>query len=162
MRGLKRLRCAQVVCSGHAFVQHLRRGHYELGHDIEPGRRLEAIFTELALVILNRASIGRSLLPPPQRNSAGRRADFVSSARTVPLEDGGVRPAGGRLIWRQRWGCWVRRELARVSGCRPGGERGCRFGDGKAPLGDADHEVVGVVLGCEQDVSVDPEEGHGG
>ena len=26
MRGLKRLRCAQVVCSGHAFVQNLRRG----------------------------------------------------------------------------------------------------------------------------------------
>ena len=40
MRGLKRLRCAQVVCSGHAFVQNLRRGHYELGLDTEPGRRL--------------------------------------------------------------------------------------------------------------------------
>jgi transposase, IS6 family len=50
MRGLKRLRCAQVVCSGHAFIQNLRRGH-ELGHDAEPGRRLEAIFTELALAI---------------------------------------------------------------------------------------------------------------
>ena len=51
MRGLKRLRCAQVVCSGHAFVQNLRRGHYDLGLDSEPGRRLEAIFTELALAI---------------------------------------------------------------------------------------------------------------
>jgi hypothetical protein len=51
MRGLKRLRCAQVICSGHAFVQNLRRGHYELGHDVEAGRRLEAIFTELALAI---------------------------------------------------------------------------------------------------------------
>ena len=51
MRGLKRIRSAQVVCSGHAFVQNLRRGHYELGHDTEPGRRLEAIFTELALAI---------------------------------------------------------------------------------------------------------------
>jgi IS6 family transposase len=51
MRGLKRLRCAQVICSGHAFIQNLRRGHYELGHDVEPGRRLEAIFTELALAI---------------------------------------------------------------------------------------------------------------
>jgi transposase-like protein len=30
MRGLKRIRSAQVVCSGHAFVQNLRRGHYEL------------------------------------------------------------------------------------------------------------------------------------
>ena len=51
MRGLKRLRCAQVVCSGHAFIQNLRRGHYELGLDVEPGRRLGAIFTELALSI---------------------------------------------------------------------------------------------------------------
>ena len=53
MRGLKRLRCAQVVCSGHAFIHNLRRGHYELelGHDAEPGRRLEVIFTELALAI---------------------------------------------------------------------------------------------------------------
>jgi transposase-like protein len=51
MRGLKRIRCAQVVCSGHAFVQNLRRGPYELGHDVEPGRRLAVIFTELALAI---------------------------------------------------------------------------------------------------------------
>ena len=51
MRGLKRIRSAQVVCSGHAFVQNLRRGHYELGFDTEPWRRLEASFTELALAI---------------------------------------------------------------------------------------------------------------
>jgi transposase, IS6 family len=49
--GLKRIRCAQTVCSGHAFCQNLCRGHYELGHDAEPGHRLEAIFTELALAI---------------------------------------------------------------------------------------------------------------
>jgi transposase, IS6 family len=51
MRSLTRLRCAQVICSGHAFIQNLRRGHYELGNDAEPGRRLKAIFTELALAI---------------------------------------------------------------------------------------------------------------
>jgi transposase, IS6 family len=51
MRGLKQVRSAQVVCSGHAFVQNLRRGHYELGLDAEPGRRLEAIFAELGLAI---------------------------------------------------------------------------------------------------------------
>ena len=50
-RGLKRSAAPRVVCSGHAFVQNLRRRHYELGHDVEPGRRLEAIFTELALAI---------------------------------------------------------------------------------------------------------------
>jgi hypothetical protein len=51
MRGLKRLRCAQVVCSGHAFVQNLHHGHYELGLDTESGHRLEAIFSELAIAI---------------------------------------------------------------------------------------------------------------
>jgi transposase-like protein len=31
MRGLKRLRCARVISAGHAFIQNIRRGHYELG-----------------------------------------------------------------------------------------------------------------------------------
>jgi transposase-like protein len=51
VRGLKRVRSSQVVCSGHAFVQNLRRGHYELGFDTAPCRRLEAIFTELVRAI---------------------------------------------------------------------------------------------------------------
>ena len=45
MRGLKRIRSAQLVCSD-AFVQNLRRGHYDLGFDTEPCRRLEASFTD--------------------------------------------------------------------------------------------------------------------
>lgn len=48
MRGLKRLRPAQVISSGHAFVQNLRRGHYELGLDVDPRHRLAVTFTELA------------------------------------------------------------------------------------------------------------------
>ena len=51
MRGLQRIRSAQVVCSGHAFVQNLRRGHYELAFDTTPWRRVEASFIELALAI---------------------------------------------------------------------------------------------------------------
>ena len=51
MRGLKRLRCAQAISSGHAFVQNLRCGHYELGMDVDPQHRLPAAFAELALVI---------------------------------------------------------------------------------------------------------------
>jgi transposase-like protein len=51
MRGLKRLRSARVISAGHAFVQNLRRGHYELGVDIDPRHRLTAIFTELARAI---------------------------------------------------------------------------------------------------------------
>jgi transposase, IS6 family len=48
MRGLKRLRSARVISTGHAFVQTLRRGHYELGVDVHPRDRLPAAFTELA------------------------------------------------------------------------------------------------------------------
>jgi transposase, IS6 family len=51
MRGLKRLRSAGVISAGHAFVQNLRRGHYELGVDAEARHRLSAAFTQLALAI---------------------------------------------------------------------------------------------------------------
>jgi transposase-like protein len=51
MRGLKQLRSARVISTGHAFVQNLRRGHYELGVDIDPRHRLTAIFMELTLAI---------------------------------------------------------------------------------------------------------------
>jgi transposase-like protein len=37
MRGLKRLRSARVICAGHAFVQNLRRGHYDFATHITRG-----------------------------------------------------------------------------------------------------------------------------
>ena len=42
---------ARVISSGHAFVQNLRRGHYELSVELEPQHRLPAAFAELALAI---------------------------------------------------------------------------------------------------------------
>ena len=51
MRGLKRHRSARTLTAGHAFVQNLRRGHYELALDVSPALRLAAAFTELARVI---------------------------------------------------------------------------------------------------------------
>ena len=51
MRGLKREHTARVIMRGHAFMQNLRRGHYELGVDARPLRRVAAAFTELATVI---------------------------------------------------------------------------------------------------------------
>ena len=50
-RGLKRLCSARVISTGHAFVQNLRRGHYELGMDTDQRHRLPAAFTELARTI---------------------------------------------------------------------------------------------------------------
>jgi IS6 family transposase len=52
MRGLKTDRTAQVVISGHALIQNLRRGHYELGVEACHERlRLAAAFDELAEAI---------------------------------------------------------------------------------------------------------------
>jgi hypothetical protein len=51
MRGLKQDRSARVVFAGHAFVQNLRRGHYELAVEAPVNRRLEVAFDELALAI---------------------------------------------------------------------------------------------------------------
>jgi transposase, IS6 family len=51
MRGLPTDRTAQLVIAGHAFMQNLRRGHYELGLDAPPAQRVAAAFTELAQAI---------------------------------------------------------------------------------------------------------------
>ena len=51
MRGLKRDHTARVVIRGHALMQNLRRGHYELGVDAHAHRRIEHAFTELARTI---------------------------------------------------------------------------------------------------------------
>jgi transposase, IS6 family len=51
MRGLKRDPSAQVVIRGHALMQNIRRGHYELGIDTRQHRRIESAFTELARTI---------------------------------------------------------------------------------------------------------------
>jgi len=51
MRGLKQDRSARVILAGHAFVQNLRRGHYELAVEEPANRRLTVAFDELAMVI---------------------------------------------------------------------------------------------------------------
>ncbi len=52
MRGLRTDRTASVVIRGHAFMQNLRRGHYELGTDTPyPHRRVASAFAELTETI---------------------------------------------------------------------------------------------------------------
>ena len=49
MRGLQTDRTASIVIRGHAFIQNLRRGHYELGVEVQHEHlRLAAAFDELA------------------------------------------------------------------------------------------------------------------
>ena len=51
MRGLKQDRSVRIVIAGHALVQNLRRGHYELAVGAPVTRRVAVAFHELALVI---------------------------------------------------------------------------------------------------------------
>ena len=47
MRGVKTNRTASVVIRGHAYVQNLRRDHYELAVDAAPPFGLATPFDEL-------------------------------------------------------------------------------------------------------------------
>jgi transposase-like protein len=51
MRGLRTDTTAKIVIAGHAFIQNLRRGHYELGFDSSPATQVAAAFTELVPAI---------------------------------------------------------------------------------------------------------------
>jgi len=48
MPGLTRDRTTRVIVAGHAFIQNLRRGFYDLGTDVPSGARLADAFAELA------------------------------------------------------------------------------------------------------------------
>ena len=51
MRGLKRHRSARVLAAGHAFVQNLRCGHYELATDVPARHRIRTTFDQPAVTI---------------------------------------------------------------------------------------------------------------
>jgi transposase-like protein len=51
MRGLKQDRSIRVIVAGHAFMQNIRRGHYELAVAEPANRRVAAAVDELAVVI---------------------------------------------------------------------------------------------------------------
>ncbi len=51
MRGLKTFRSARILATGHAFIQNLRRGRYDIGTEASVHHRLPAAFDELALAI---------------------------------------------------------------------------------------------------------------
>ena len=51
MRGLKRHRSARTLAAGHAFVQNLRRGHYEIATEVPARHKLRMAFDDLTLGI---------------------------------------------------------------------------------------------------------------
>jgi IS6 family transposase len=48
MRGLKAIRSLRTIAAGHAFVQNLRRGHYEITIEVPARDRVRVAFSELA------------------------------------------------------------------------------------------------------------------
>jgi len=50
-RPVPQRRSAARIVAGHAFVQNLRRGHYELATDVPPQLRLATAFTDLACAV---------------------------------------------------------------------------------------------------------------
>jgi hypothetical protein len=51
MRGLKQDRSATIIIAGHALVQNVRRGHYELTVEAPATQRLAVAVSQLALAI---------------------------------------------------------------------------------------------------------------
>ena len=51
MRGLTRHRSTRTLAAGHAFVQNLRRGHYELATDVPARHRIRTAFDQLTMAI---------------------------------------------------------------------------------------------------------------
>ena len=51
VRGLKRHRSARILAAGHAFVQNLRRGHYDIATGTPSHHKLRIAFDDLALTI---------------------------------------------------------------------------------------------------------------
>jgi transposase, IS6 family len=51
MRGLKPHRSARILATGHAFIQNLRRGHYDIATETPGADRLRIAFDDPALTI---------------------------------------------------------------------------------------------------------------
>jgi hypothetical protein len=51
MRGIKTMTGLRILAAGHAFVQNLRRGHYDIANDQPDNRGLPVAFRELATAI---------------------------------------------------------------------------------------------------------------
>jgi IS6 family transposase len=49
MRGLRSHRSARILAAGHAFVQNVRRGHYDIATDVHGHHKLRKVFDDLAL-----------------------------------------------------------------------------------------------------------------
>jgi hypothetical protein len=72
MLGLKTIRSLRAVAAGHAFVQNLRRGHYETTFDIPTHDRVRLALTELAVCLWPRPTVVGLQSPEPSNATAPR------------------------------------------------------------------------------------------
>jgi hypothetical protein len=70
MRGIKTMTGLRVLAAGHAFVQNLRRGHYEIAVDKLARTRLAAAFSQLATTDLRGFPEYQQLRPARRRANA--------------------------------------------------------------------------------------------
>ena len=83
MRGLKRRRSARILAAGHAFMQNLRRGHYDIATDVPVHHKLPTIFDELGAgdLRLHSKLLLQCCADIAQCNSAGQAASVVVTVR---------------------------------------------------------------------------------
>ena len=165
MRGLKQDGSARVVIAGHAFVQNLRRGHYELAVEepVDPargGRVRRARFGDLTPAGCRRFSVPRTHqtqqcpqghLPPMGRQAAARRSWTAS----VCCKPQGTPRSRSAYVADLVCAATVRRVGLRVvldlGRCRPGGSRrppGAR--ERHQPVWDHPRHRRGAGSGWEQ------------
>ena len=78
MRGLKGHRSARIIAAGHAFVQNVRRGHYELAIEVPDRDQLRTAFDQLAMTIC------QPIIPVAAPCYAHRSANATLPARSMP------------------------------------------------------------------------------
>jgi len=92
MRGLKRDHALRIVTTGHAFVQNLRRGHYELATEPSVLDRVAVAFTELASPSDRPGTSAASACPAPAQRNKAAQGD-----RAVRLDEQGESSVRGKV-----------------------------------------------------------------
>jgi len=114
MRSLKTDQSARITIAGHAFLQNIRRGHYELGVDEPVTLRVVAAFDELLLAIAARCAAWTAAANQQLALAASQVASVHS--RRIVFVDPGLTAANGRGLSVLR----ARRRRGALAGLRGG------------------------------------------
>lgn len=87
MRGLRTDQTTQLIIAGHALIQNLRRGHYELGLDASPELRVATALRELPQCS-DRAKLDPRVLGKAQHHRCGTVPRIKQCETWRPLTPG--------------------------------------------------------------------------